>query len=486
MSSNRHQLKQTLNVSLSQRLALTPSLLQKIELLTLSRLELTDLLNQELVENPLLEEVLDEETPKEISTELKIDPPENYASDGQAEDTPKTEEDDFDYGSFFSNYLEPGYKSREYEDIEKPSFETFLVKSTSLYDHLNWQLSLSHCDEEIRKIAVHIIGNVNEDGYLRITNEELSQEAQCSLEKAEEAIRFVQDLDPLGVASRDLKECLLIQLKARFGENTLAQQIVQEHLGLVQAHKYKEIAELLGCTLAEIGTAMEMIRKLDPQPGQKYNPVNTQYIQPDVHIYKVDNEYVILLNEDGMPRLRLNAAYREMLRGNGVSSETKNFIKDRVRSAVELLKSIDQRKRTIYRVCTAIIKRQREFFDNGIEFLKPMLIKDVADELGVHSSTISRVVTNKYAHTPQGVMELRRFFTVGVQKTDGEELSIVNVKSKLKNIIGNEDLQRPYSDHQIAEILKRQGIQITRRTVAKYRDQLHIRGSRERKMIHLI
>ncbi|MDA2933529.1 RNA polymerase factor sigma-54 [Acidobacteria bacterium AH-259-D05] len=470
----RHQLRHTLGLHLSQRLAMTPSLLQKIELLTLNRLELSDLLNQELAENPVLEEV---------AQQPEVEGAESFESEKEQE---KDEEsyDDFDYEYFFGEYLSPSSPpSREWGGRdEQPSFELFLATPPTLSDHLNWQLNLTEVPSEIREIAYFIIGNIDEDGYLIVTVEEIVESFQVSTDQVEEALRLVQSLDPIGVGSRNLQECLLLQIEAVGHKGTLAEKLVREYLPLVQAKKFNQLAKELNCDLEEVALAMETLRNLSPKPGQKYSAQRPTYIQPDVHIYKVDDEYEIALNDDGLPKLRLSRAYRELLKKKSVSKETKRFVRERFRSAIELLKSVDQRQQTIYRACVEIVKRQRAFLDRGIIHLKPMLIKDVAEELGVHSSTISRVVANKHAHTPQGVMELRKFFTSGIESADGESLSVVQVKEHIKGIIANENAQKPLSDQKIAALLNQSGVHITRRTVAKYRDQMNVPGSRERKM----
>ncbi|MGI8784210.1 MAG: RNA polymerase factor sigma-54 [Acidobacteriota bacterium] len=476
-------LKGSLNQSLSQRLAMTPSLLQKIQLLTLSRLELSELLSEELIENPVLEESPDENPSDDMLPENSSEMLELKA-DGKAEagKEAKSDDNDFDYEYFFDGYLDSGFRHREYETSDKPSFEAFLVRPPSMYDHLEWLLNMSEIGEELKAIAQSIIGNLDSDGYLTATLYEIVQMTSSPMELVEEALRVVQGLEP-GIAARNLQECLILQLRARGIENPVAEALIEKYLPQIQAHKYKEIARELRCDLAEISAALEQIRQLSPKPGQKFNPEEPRYIHPDVSIVKDENGgYEIVLNEDGLPKLRLNASYREMLKENGLNRDAKNFIKEKVRAAIDLLKSVDQRKQTIYRVCSCVVQRQREFLESGITALRPMLIKDVADELGVHSSTISRVVTNKYVYTPQGVMELRSFFTVGVESSEGDSLSISHVKHKIKEIIGREDPKKPLSDHRISETLNREGVQITRRTVAKYRDQLNISGSRERKM----
>jgi RNA polymerase sigma-54 factor len=482
--NRRPFLRQSLDLRLSQRLALTPSLLQKIELLQLNKLELQEMLNQELVENPILEDVMEQEPPPEINLEdREMEDPKSPNETHSAKEKDSFEEIDFRY--FFDEYLDTGYKNREVEDSEKPTFETFLTRPPSLEEHLNWQLGLSDTKPAIAEIARQIIGNLNEDGYLIIALEELCQVSGCTMEEANEALSIVQAMDPLGIGARDLRECLLLQLQNLDLKDTLAYQIVQEYLSHIETHKFKEIALRTGTSFEEVLQAIDCIKRLIPKPGQKYNNQKATYVQPEVTISKVDDEFVILVNDEGMPQLRLNAGYKDLLKSNGVSSETKTFLRDKFRSAIDLLRSVSQRKQTIYKVCTCVVNRQKDFLENGPSCLHPMLIKDVAGELGVHSSTISRVVTNKYIDTPQGVMELRKFFTMGVESPDGEELSIVQIKLKIKKMIEEENKKKPYSDNQLGQLLRRENVFITRRTVAKYREQMQIPGSRERKIGYL-
>ena len=482
--NRRPYLRQTLDLRLSQRLALTPSLLQKIELLQLNKLELQEMLNQELIENPILEEVPEQETPLETTLddeEAEKAPPQENADSGGAKDS----FDEIDFRYFFDEYLDTGYKNREVEDSEKPSFETFLTRPPSLEEHLNWQLGLLDVKPRIAEIAKEIIGNLSEDGYLLISLEELCTMTNCTSEEAGEALATVQAMDPVGIGSRDLRECLLIQLESLELKDSLAYRIIRDHLPLLESHKFKEIAAKTGASFEDVLQAVDCIKHLIPKPGQKYNNQKATYVQPEVTISKVDDEFLILLNDEGMPQLRLNSSYRELLKSNGVSGETKTFLREKFRSAIDLLRSVNQRKQTIYKVCVCIVNRQRDFLENGPSHLHPMLIKDVASELGVHSSTISRVVTNKYVDTPQGVIELRKFFTMGVESPDGEELSIVQVKLKIKKMIEDENKKKPYSDNQLGQLLRRDNIFITRRTVAKYREQMQIPGSRDRKIGYL-
>ncbi len=440
------------------------------------------MLNQEMMENPILEEVVEPEPPAAPGEET---PAEESAETAEKSEDERDSFDEIDFRYFFDEYLDTGYRNREFEDNEKPSFETFLVRPSSLSDHLTWQLGLLEIEPKTEEIARQIIGNLDGDGYLTLAIEELSELCSCTVEEAEVALRSVQGLEPLGVAARDLRECLSLQLVAMDLADSLAARIIRDHLQLLEGHKFKEIASKTEVTFEEVLHSVEMIRRLIPKPGQRYNPQNATYVQPEVTITKVNDEFVILQNDEGMPQLRLNAGYKALLKSNGVTGQTKSFLKEKFRSAVDLLRSVSQRKQTIYKVCVCIVNRQREFLEQGPSALRPMLIKDVASELGVHSSTISRVVTNKYVDTPQGVIELRKFFTMGVGKSDGGELSITQVKLKIEKFIENENKKKPYSDNQIAQLLKGEDVFVNRRTVAKYREQMQVPGSRERKISYL-
>ncbi|MBI1748171.1 MAG: RNA polymerase factor sigma-54 [Acidobacteria bacterium] len=486
-TDRKQQLRMTPHLALGQRLALTPSLLQKIELLTLSKLELEELINEELVNNPLLEDYTELDQ-QEAANAANQQTEEKKPEDGVLPERPALELDDsVDLQKFFNNYLDGGFDARvEHEDNDKPSFEMFLAQKSSLSEHLTEQLGLSEATEKIKQISAFLIGNLDEGGYLMMPLEELCESVQCPMEEAEAALQLVQSFDPIGVAARDLRECLLIQLKENGEDGTLAERLIADCLPLMGARKFKEICAKLNCKFEDIKEALDVIRHLTPRPGLKFNIRDTQYVQPEIYIVKVDNEYVIQLNDEGMPMLRLNPTYRAMLKRNTVTGEEKNFLREKFRSAVDLIRSVNQRRQTIYRVCECIVHRQGEFLEKGMQFLKPMLIKDVAEELGVHPSTISRVVTNKYIHTPQGVQELRKFFTSGIDRADGEKLSIVQVKYRLKQIIENENHKNPYADEEIVKILERESLTINRRTIAKYREQMGIAGSRERKVSYLL
>ena len=483
--SRKPFLRQSLDLRLSQRLALTPSLLQKIELLQLNKLELQEMLNQELIENPILEEIPEPEIPRELLRANAGMPEEIFPREAQvSNERDSFEEIDFRY--FFDEYLDTGYRNRDVEDADRPGFEIFLTQAPSLEEHLNWQLGLLSVKPEIAFVAAEIIGNLNEDGYLSLSIEELCEVCDCNKTEAEEALSVVQDMDPIGVGARDLRECLLLQLANLEMTGSLAWKIIEEHSGLLEGRKFKEIAAATGASFEEVLRAVESIKGLIPKPGQKYGNQKANYVQPEVVISKVDDEFVVLLNDEGMPQLRLNAGYKDMLKSGDINGETKDFLKEKFRSAVDLLRSVSQRKQTIYKVSVCIVNRQKEFLEKGPAYLKPMLIKDVAGELGVHSSTISRVVTNKYVDTPQGVMELRKFFTMGVENSSGEDMSIVQVKLKIRKLIEEENKKKPYSDNQLGQLLRRDNVFITRRTVAKYREQMQIAGSRERKSGYLV
>ena len=478
-------LRQSLDLRLSQRLALTPSLLQKIELLQLNKLELQEMLNQELIENPILEEIPEPEIPREL---LRANA--GISDEVSTRETPPSKERDsfeeIDFRYFFDEYLDTGYRSHEAEDADRPGFETFLSQTPSLEEHLNWQLGLLDVRPEIARVAAEIIGNLDEDGYFGLSLDELREVCDCDVKDAEEALRIVQEMDPIGVGARDLRECLLLQLANLEMKYSLAWKIIEEHSGLLEGRKFKEIASVTGASFEEVLRAVENIKGLIPKPGQKYGNPETNYVQPEVVITKVNNEFVIMLNDEGMPQLRLNTGYKDMLKNREIGGETRDFLKEKFRSAVDLLRSVSQRKQTIYKVCVCITDRQKEFLEKGPAYLKPMLIKDVAGELGMHSSTISRVVTNKYVDTPQGVMELRKFFTMGVESASGVDMSIVQIKLKIRKMIEEEDKKKPYSDNQLGQMLRRDNIFITRRTVAKYREQMQIAGSHERKSGYLV
>lgn len=481
-------LEQKLNVKLAQKQILTPGLVQMVTVLALNKLELSEMISQELMENPVLEEEaetgpnLEEGRSKEDRAPEPADK-EVIAASATPSGEPSDPFEQIDYGSFFDDYLDPGFRTQmPSEIIEKPSFENFLAKPATLYDHLHWQLSLSVLPQLVADAGFSVIGNLNEDGYLTATLEEIAATGQHSLEDVAEGLRVVQSFDPAGVGARDLGECLLIQLTHLGEENSVAAQIVQHHLKQLQNQQYQEIARSLGRPLNIILAQVKFIKQLDPRPGQRYNKTETRLIEPDVFFVKVDDEYSVAINEDDIPQLRLNPTYRKMIEQDGSSKEVRDYVKERYSSAIQFIKNIEQRKQTIIRVCEAILRRQTEFLDKGIDYLRPMMIKDVAEEVGVHPSTVSRAVANKYAHTPQGVFELRFFFSEAVQGPAGSGIPLITAKRKVKKLIDDEDPSKPLTDEQITKILNDEGIMVTRRTVAKYREDLKIPSTHQRRV----
>lgn len=474
-------LQPKLHLKVAQKQILTPGLVQMVSVLALNRLELREMINQEMIANPVLEELGEDGRASE-------DYAEEAFVQAETEKLPETEApnpfDEFDFASFFNTYLDTGDATnhREREDIEKPSFEQFLSSTSNLSDHLHWQLSVSICSDTVREIAEVIIGNLDENGYLTATLEEIAAQGNYSMEDVEEALAVVQEFDPLGVAARDLRECLLLQLRALDPQNTLAQQIVAEHLKQVQANQLKEIARALNRPVELVKRAVDTIKKLDPRPGLRYNKTEPRLVEPDVYFRKVDDEWHVFLNEDDMPQLRLSPVYRRLLARDAADRDVRNYVKERFTAALQLLKNIEQRKNTILKVCQAIIRRQREFLDKGIDYLKPMMIKEVAEEVGVHPSTVSRAVSNKYVHMPQGVFELRYFFSESVNGPQGGGMSLLTLKRRVKKMIEEEDPARPLTDEQIAKQLELEGIRVTRRTVAKYREDLRIPSTHQRRV----
>jgi RNA polymerase sigma-54 factor len=479
------QAKLGLNLRVAQKQILTPGLVQMVTVLALNRLELRDMITQEMTANPVLEEVTEEAPSAEEVREKAESEAEAPITHTNGDAAPPEKQDSFeqvDFGSFFDDYLDPGYKSPAAESIEKPSFENFLSKPTSLADHLEWQMNLSICPDPVREAAYSIIGNLNEDGYLTATVEEIAATGNHTREDVEAALKFVHELDPPGVAARDLRECLLLQLKVVAPENHLAARMVAEHLDKLQNKQHKEIARALDRPLPAVERALEVIRTLDPRPGQRYNVSEPTLVEPDVAFVKVGDEYKIIMNDEGMPQLRLSRHYRRMLEQDGTTRDVRNYVKERFNSALQLLKNIEQRKQTIMKVCQVIIERQKEFFDKGDDYLRPMMIKEVAEVVGVHPSTVSRAVGNKYAETPQGVRELRSFFSEAVQGPAGADLPLVSLKRAVKKMIEEEDAAHPLTDDHITQRLHQMGISVTRRTVAKYREDMRIPSTHHRRI----
>ncbi len=538
-------LQPKLNLKVSQRQVLTPGLVQMVSVLALNKLELKEMINTEIVENPVLEEIedsaisLDERAGLEGDRERSA---EEVAAEGERVE--KDPFDEIDFGNYFQEYLDPGFRTASnFEEYDKPSFENFLSQPGTLSDHLMWQLGSLNLDPGVRSAAELVIGNLNENGYLTATDEELVEalrqlelegppdpisietgessssvvEREHLLTMVREARSVVSNLDPVGVAARDLRECLLLQIKAqrieaemtlrrrqsamaggsatlahvaassemsleRDGVFATAANIVEKCLPLLQKKDMRELMRSCGRSAEEVQAAVEFIRSLDPRPGQRYNHIETRLIEPDVAFVKRDEKYVVLVNEEDLPALRLNHNYRRMLQEKQTEKEVKEYVKERYKSAIQLLRNIEQRKNTIVRTCEVIVRRQTDFLEHGVEALKPMMIKEVAEEIGVHPSTVSRAVANKYVHTPQGVYELRFFFSEGVNGPEGGDLPLVLLKRKVKKLIEDEDARKPLTDDQLAAELQRQGIQVTRRTVAKYREDMQIPSTHQRRV----
>ena len=467
-----------LSVKLSHRLILTPSLQQAIKLLPLTTLELAEVLDQEVMENPLLEEVPVQET---LSAEEIAQQEAKEEAESKADDPLK----DIDIDKFFEDYFDDSHRGRRAEVPEAPPLENTLTESTDLYDHLLWQLHMTVSDELTTEIGDAIIQNLDEDGMLRMPLEDVANMGPYPMEEVERALTTVQALDPAGVAARDLTECLRIQLRVLGLENSPADVMVRDHLKQLQSHQYAEISKRMGLTSEEVAHHLEIIRGLDPRPGNRHSPEKSAYILPDVHVVKEGDEYKIVLNDDGLPKLRISPTYRRLLDNRGAGSEeTRAYVKDKLRSALWLLKSVDQRQRTIYKVSESIVRYQRAFLDHGVSHLRPLVLRDVATDIGMHESTVSRVVANKYMHTPRGVYPLRFFFHSGITSTLGEAVSSVTIKQRIRKMIEDEDSSRPLSDSRIAGILGNEGLPLARRTVAKYREELRIPPSNLRKTVH--
>jgi RNA polymerase sigma-54 factor len=576
------QLQPKLNLKVSQRQVLTPGLVQMVSVLALNKLELREMINTEMVENPVLEEL--EETAVSLDERAGQEGDRERSAEEVVAETERVEKDPFDeidFGSYFQDYLDPGFKTASnFEEFDKPSFENFLSQPSSLSDHLAWQLGSLTLTPELRFATDLVVGNLNETGYLTATDEELGEAliqflspprsgpipfergmkakstalhlepevpaesneinvdlvasgddpVAKALEIIKQARTIVNYLDPIGVGARDLRECLLIQISAQrteaaivlkrrqksaaasqkgaLGTNgtryvsleaelqdgaagaaadrsdifEIATHIVTDCLPLLQKKDMRELTRSCGRPAEEVNAAVEFIRTLDPRPGQRYNETETRLIEPDVAFVKRDDKYVVVMNEEDMPTLRLNQGYRKMLREKQTEKEVKEYVKERYKSAIQLLRNIEQRKNTIVRTCDVIVRRQQEFLEHGVNALKPMMIKEVAEEIGVHPSTVSRAVANKYVHTSQGVFELRFFFSEGVNGPEGGDLPLVLLKRKVKKLIEEEDERKPLTDDQLAAELQRQGIQVTRRTVAKYREDMQIPSTHQRRV----
>ena len=521
-------LQPKLSLKVSQRQILTPGLMQMVSVLALNKLELKELINTEIVENPVLEEMeesvplIDDVALKEAERERSV---EEVAA--QAERDKRDPFDEIDFGSYFQDYLDPGFRTPNgFEQTDKPSFENFLSQPSTLTDHLFWQLGSLNLSSNLRAAAEYVVGNLDEDGYLLAGDEELldgfvreyepapASAPQAAVELLAEGVHLVQNLDPVGVATRSLRECLMVQIEAQrrefqlqmsrqraagsHGEAeaahaaglqeqrlqlfSLAARIVDQHLLLLQKRDLREMAKVLTAQPEIIQHSIDFIRSLDPRPGQRFNRSDARLIEPDVAFVKRGGDFVVVMNEEDLPTLRLNHGYRKLLSQEGTERDVKEYVKERYRSALQLMRNIEQRKNTILRTCEAIVRRQGEFLERGVDALKPMMIKEVAEEIGVHPSTVSRAVSSKYVHTSQGVFELRFFFSEGVHGPEGGSTPLMLLKRKVKKLIDEEDPRKPLTDDLIASMLEAQGIDVTRRTVAKYREDLRIPSTHQRRV----
>jgi RNA polymerase sigma-54 factor len=525
-------LQPKLSLKVAQRQILTPGLMQMVSVLALNKLELKELINTEIVENPVLEELeesvplIDDLAQKEAERERSVE-----ETAAQAERDKRDPFDEIDFGSYFQDYLDPGFRTPNgFEQSDKPSFENFLSQPSTLADHLSWQLGSLNVSRNLRAAAEYVVGNLDEDGYLLAGDEELLAGFEREYQPAPgaptpgaadllaEAVQLVQNLDPVGVATRTLRECLLVQIEAhrrevqlqlerqrataldahagsaaneadpagphddRLQVCALAARIVDQHLLLLQKRDLREMSKVLAAQPDAIQLAIDFIRSLDPRPGQRFNRSDARLIEPDVAFVKRGGEFVVVMNEEDLPTLRLNHGYRKLLSQEGTERDVKDYVKERYRSALQLMRNIEQRKNTILRTCEAIVRRQGEFLERGVDALKPMMIKDVAEEIGVHPSTVSRAVSSKYVHTSQGVFELRFFFSEGVHGPEGGSTPLMLLKRKVKKLIDEEDPRKPLTDDLIASMLEAQGIDVTRRTVAKYREDLRIPSTHQRRV----
>jgi len=457
----------------TQKLVMTATLQQAIKLLPLSRLELIQKVHQEILENPFLEEVATQEM---SDTDLAN-------ADLPQEPSQESEEFEVDWEAYLQDFRSnPDYVPTISKEL--PSLEATLKSETSLAEHLLWQLSLTVHDELEKQIGTYLIGNIDDDGYLQCQTEEVAKGFGIKEEQVCAVLEVIQSFDPPGVGARDLQESLLIQLHHLEMDDSLAWKIVQHYLSQMDERYFQKIAKSFGATVNEVIVAVGLIRTLDPKPGSRFNSPRVEYIVPDVVIVKVDDDYQVVLNEDGMPSLRINALYQNVLRQNdGMQSDTREYLEEKFRSAIWLMKSVEQRRQTLLRVTKSLCKFQREFLDKGLAYLKPLVLKDVADDIGMHESTVSRVTTNKYVYTPQGVFELKFFFHSGLESLDGDAMSSVSVKDIIRKAVAAEDSRKPLTDQQLMMILEAKGVKIARRTIAKYRHELHINSASRRKRL---
>lgn len=481
------QLKQSLN--LSQQLRMTPQLQQAIKLLQMSRMELESAVRRELEENPILEETQeikeeDLQRTKELATEIEA----TSTPDANSQDSQR--QDDFDWESYYETSQKPMNSQSMMGSEEIMNYENVITTHESLHDYLSWQVKMYGFNEEEETLAQILISYFDDDGYLKTELSQIAEDEQVKVEDLEDVLKFVQEFDPPGVGARDLKECLILQAKHLEEDTNDLVQLIQNHLKDLEKKNFDGISKAMGLPRETVIEMCKIIYSMEPKPGRSFATNDTHYVTPDVYIYKVGDEYVISLNDDGLPRLRISNLYKSVMAQNAAltgaakanrDTKTTDYIQDKLRSAVWLIKSIHQRNRTIYKVAESIVKHQREFFDKGPSFLKPMILRDIANDIGMHESTVSRVTTSKYVHTTQGIFELKYFFNSGINSSEGDSLASEAVKLKIKDLVSREDNKKPLSDQQIVDSLKKEGLQIARRTVAKYREMLKILPSSRRK-----
>jgi RNA polymerase sigma-54 factor len=478
--------KLSLGLKQTQSLMMTPQLQQAIKLLTLTHLEMTNLIAQEMVENPMLEEVDGEVAGDEAPSKEEVEQAEAKAEDFQAPDIIEGGREDFDweaYAESFNNNSSTAPNTREsVSPDDLPSYEGMVSKQQSLTEHLEWQIRMESLSEDELSFALLLIQDVSDDGFLSSPFDELIAQSNLDRDVAIGILGKVQSLDPVGCATSDLKECLLVQARALEEPAPLAERLIQDHLPELQAKDHAKIAKALGVSKEKIKDAEIVIMGLHPKPGRLVSPDETQYVVPDIFVLEVGGEFVININDEGVPRLRVSSLYKDLLRTKQGGAEAQEFVQDKLRSALWLIKSIENRQKTIHKVAAAIVRSQQDFFRRGPTCLKPMILKDIAGEIGMHESTVSRVTTNKFMHTPLGTFELKYFFNTGIGgKNGGIDIAGETLKLKIKEMIGNEDTRRPLSDQRISELLSTKDIIVARRTVAKYREMMNISPSSKRK-----